>query len=168
MSMIALKAGDGTPPETHIAELNIATPRYALDDPRIAEFMNALDRVNAVAERSPGFVWRLKGEGNDATELTLEAAPGAIVNLSVWRSAADLEHFVWNTVHHRFYRRREAWFEPPRAAMFVMWPVPAGHRPSLAEAWDRLAHLRTFGPTDYATGWEGLPELWRWRERRCA
>lgn len=151
-----------------LAELNIARPRYALDDPRIAPFMAALDAVNAIAERADGFVWRLTGDGNDATDLSVATEPDAIVNLSVWRDAEALEHFVWNTVHHRFYRRREEWFADYRNAYFVMWWVPDGHRPGLAEAMERLHHLRAFGSTDHAFGWDHLPALNRWREGRCS
>lgn len=150
-----------------LAELNIARPRYALDDPRIADFMAALDRINALAERSDGFLWRLKGDGNDATDLALATDPGGIVNISVWRDAAALEHFVWNTVHHRFYRRRDEWFDDYRTAYFVMWHVAEDHRPALAEAAERLGHLRAHGSTDHAFGWEHLP-LTRWREARCS
>jgi hypothetical protein len=151
-----------------LAELNIARPRYPLDDPRLLDFMSALDRVNALAERSDGFLWRLKGDGNNATDLAIPAEPGAIVNISVWRDAAALEHFVWNTVHHRFYRRRSEWFDDYRTAYFVMWHVADGHRPTLAEAAERLAHLRAFGSTDHAFGWDHLATLTRWREGRCA
>ena len=138
-----------------VAELNISRPRYALDDPRIAEFVTAIDRVNALAEQAPGFVWRLKAEGEDAANMTLPAEPDAIVNLSVWDTTADLAHFVRNTVHDRFHRRRAEWFEVQAAATFVMWPVPAGHAPELAEGWARLTHLRAHGATPHAFGWDG-------------
>ncbi|WP_157015961.1 DUF3291 domain-containing protein [Mesorhizobium xinjiangense] len=152
----------------HLAELNIARPRYRLDDPRMAGFTDNLDRVNAVAERSPGFVWRLIGEGNDATDLHLDDDPDAIVNLSVWESAEALENFVWNTVHKQIYRRRNDWFPAFGRPYFVMWHVPIGHRPTLAEAGSRLDHLRRHGSSDHAFGWEGLPHLKRWMEARCA
>lgn len=140
----------------HLAELNVARPKYALDDPRIADFMNALDRVNALAERSPGFVWRLTGTGNDATDLRLPGEPDTMLNISVWENGESLKHFVWNTVHRRFYRRKAEWFEHLSLPYFVMWAVPPGHRPGAAEACDRLMHLRAHGPSDHAFGWERL------------
>ena len=79
----------------HLAQLNVGKARFPLDDPRMSGFMGNLDRVNAIAERSPGFVWRLVGEGNDATDLRLDDAGDTLVNMSVWESAEHLEHFVW-------------------------------------------------------------------------
>lgn len=152
----------------HLAQLNIARPRFPLDDPRMAGFTDNLDRVNAVAERSPGFVWRLVGEGNDATDLRLDDDPEAIVNMSVWESAEHLEHFVWNTIHKRVYQRRAEWFPPLGRPHFVMWHIPAGHIPTLAEAKERLDQLALNGPSEHIFGWEGLPHLKRWMEERCA
>lgn len=152
----------------HLAQLNIARPRFPLDDARMAGFVDNLDRVNAIAERSPGFVWRLKGEGNDATELRLEGDPDAIVNMSVWESAEHLEHFVWNTVHKRVYQRRAEWFPALGRPHFVMWRVAIGHEPTVTEAKERLDHLAAHGTSDHAFGWEGLPHLKRWMEERCA
>ena len=94
----------------HLAELNIAQFQYPTDDPRMADFMNNLDRVNALAERSPGFVWRLKGDNNNAT--VSEACDDTLVNLiSVWETPEALEHYVFKTVHVQFYRRRAEWFD---------------------------------------------------------
>jgi len=152
----------------HLAQLNIARPRFPLDDPRMAGFVDNLDRVNAVAERSPGFVWRLAGEGNDATDLRFDEDLDAIVNLSVWRSAEDLEHFVWNTIHKQIYRRKGEWFAGLGAPHLVMWMVEEGHMPDLAEAWSRLDHLRRHGSSAHAFGWEGLPQLKTWMAQRCA
>jgi hypothetical protein len=157
------------PAAMHLAQLNVGRARYPLDDPRMAGFMQALDRVNAIAERSPGFVWRLVGDGNDATDLRLGGdQTDVMVNMSVWESAEALERFVWNTAHRRFYERKSEWFAPFGAPHFVMWPVPIGHRPGLAEAAERLARLTEHGPSDDAFGWEGLAQLRRWREARCA
>lgn len=152
----------------HLAQLNIARPRFPLDDPRMAGFTDNLDRVNAVAERSTGFVWRLKGEGNDATDLRLDDDPDAIVNMSVWESAEHLEHFVWNTIHKRIYQRRAEWFPPLGRPHFVMWHVEIGHEPTVAEAKARLDHLAAHGSSEHAFGWEGLPHLKRWMQERCA
>ncbi|MEO1102790.1 MAG: DUF3291 domain-containing protein [Pseudomonadota bacterium] len=138
---------------SHIAQLNIARPRFELDDPRIAEFMNGLDRVNAIAERSAGFVWRLTGDGNNATDLRIPDEPSAILNMSVWQSVGALRDFVFATIHKRFLMRKAEWFQTVGAVDFVMWPVPEGHRPDVPEALARLSLLRASGPSDQAFGW---------------
>ena len=140
---------------THLAQLNIGRLKYDVDDPRMAEFIDNLDRVNAIAERSEGFVWRLTGEGNNATDIIHD---GVNVNMSVWENAEALENFVWNTVHVKFYRRKPEWFDHIEDRYLVMWPVEAGHIPTLDEAFERLDHLKTHGSSDYAFGWEGLKE----------
>jgi heme-degrading monooxygenase HmoA len=152
----------------HLAQLNIASPRYRLDDPRMAAFIDNLDRLNALAERSPGFVWRLVGEAAEATDIRFGDDPDLIVNMSVWESAEHLEHFVWNTVHKQIYRRRGEWFGSFGKPCFVMWHVAVGHEPSLAEARNRLNHLTVNGSTAYAFGWDGLPNLERRIQAHCA
>lgn len=137
----------------HLAQLNIAMPRYAIDDPRMDGFVKALDAVNAIAERSDGFVWRLKGSGNDATDLAFPGEEAVIANMSVWRDVDALQRFVWTTVHRRFFDRKAEWFVPREAPDFVMWWVPAGTEPTLQEASDRLAMLRHKGPSRDAFGW---------------
>jgi hypothetical protein len=157
------------PPKHHLAQLNVGRALDAMDSPRLAEFMGNLDRVNAIAERSSGFVWRLKGDGtNNATDVKVSEDPLFIVNLSVWVSPAHLEQFVWNTVHKRFYDKKVNWFEAPAQAHFVMWWVPEGHKPSTQEALERLEHLRNQGPSDHAFGWESLPNIKLWMSKRCA
>ncbi|MEO0823610.1 MAG: DUF3291 domain-containing protein [Pseudomonadota bacterium] len=151
----------------HLAELNIGRLRHPLEDPRSADFRNALDRVNGLAERMPGFVWRLVGEGNDATDIAWASDPKVIVNLSVWEDAETLERFVFDTVHRAFYARRAEWFDAMESHHFVMWWVPAGHRPSLAEAAERLARLDREGPSAEAFGWESLPRADELSAQRC-
>lgn len=140
----------------HIAELNIGRLRYSVDDPRMAGFIDNLGRINALADKAPGFVWRLQGDGNSAIDVFHPDYPDINVNLSVWETAEDLERYVWKTVHVRFYRRKANWFEAPDRPNFVMWPVPAGHRPTVIEAFERLDYLRTHGSTDFAFGWDAL------------
>jgi hypothetical protein len=148
----------------HLAELNIGRLIASPGDPRVAEFVAATERVNALAERMPGFVWRL----TDALEKPLEAHDDRLVpNLSVWQSAAELEVFVWKTVHKQFYDRRADWFEILGAMHFVMWWVPEGHEPTLNEAMERLAHLEAHGDSDHAFGWTWLEDAKLWREARC-
>lgn len=152
----------------HLAQLNVGRLRYPTGDPRVGDFMRNLDRVNAIAERSPGFVWRLRDETNNATSIRGFDDPTIIANLSVWTDAESLERFVWQTVHKRFYARKAEWFEPAAERYLVLWPVADGHIPTLAEAADRLDHLRAHGDTDHAFGWEHLPHIQLWRTQRCA
>jgi hypothetical protein len=152
---------------THIAQLNVGRLLYPPDDPRISQFMSNLDRVNAVAERSEGFVWRLKDDSNNATAIRPFEDPDMLVNMSVWESVEALEHFVWATVHKQFYNRKDAWFEKPETPHFVMWPIPAGHIPELNEAKARLEHLAAHGDSDFAFGWEHLPHIKLWMSRKC-
>ena len=156
-----MEAGGGQ----HLAQLNVGYARHPLDDPRIAPFMENLDRINALAERSPGFVWRLQSDGGNATDIPVPGDARMISNMSVWEDVAALGHFVFNTLHARFYERREAWFEAMDRPHFVMWPVPAGHRPDLVEAMDRLARLQEHGSTSDAFGWDAV-DASAWR--RCA
>jgi hypothetical protein len=156
------------PPGTHLAQLNVGHIRYPTDDPRVAEFMGALDAVNALAERSPGFVWRLQSDAGNATDIKLTADPRFIVNLSVWEIPEQLEHFVWNTVHKRFYQKKGNWFEPMQTPHFVMWWIPVGALPTPDEALARLDHLTRHGPSAHAFGWESLPNIKLWMSQRCA
>ena len=135
-----------SPPARTWLSSTSATPLCPTDDPRMAEFMGALDRVNALAERSPGFVWRLQGDGDNATDIKVTDDPTFIVNLSVWETPEQLEHFVWNTMHKRVYQKKGNWFEPMATPHFVMWWVPVGHVPTPEEALARLEHLAQHGP----------------------
>ena len=151
----------------HIAQLNIGRFLYPTDDPRMAEFMNNLDRVNAIAERSPGFVWRLKDDSNNATAIRPVGDPTTAVNLSVWESVDALVRFVWATVHKQFYNRKGGWFEKASTPHFVMWPIPAGHIPDLGEAMTRLGHLTLKGDSDAAFGWGHLAHIKLWMSQKC-
>jgi hypothetical protein len=150
----------------HLAELNIGKFRYPTSDPRMAEFMNNLDRINALAERSPGFVWRLKGDNNNATDFRV--GDDMAVNLSVWRDAKSLENYVFNTVHVQFYRGKAKWFELMQMPHMVFWWVPEGHRPALDEAYERLQHYQDRGASSHAFGWAEVMDAERLRAQRCA
>jgi Domain of unknown function (DUF3291) len=150
----------------HIAELNIGKFRYSTTDARMAEFMENLDRVNALAERSPGFVWRLKGDNNNATEFRV--GDDMAVNLSVWEDAKSLENYVFKTVHVQFYKKRQAWFELLEKPHMVFWPVPEGHQPTLDEAFARLQHYEKYGSSEQAFGWAEVMDAERMRLLRCA
>jgi hypothetical protein len=152
----------------HLAQLNIGRLRYPTDDPRVADFMNNLDLVNSLAERSNGFVWRLKDENGNATNIRPFADPTMIVNMSVWENVETLERFVWQTIHKPFYGRRPEWFDKMEKPHFVMWWVEAGHRPTIEEAKERLEYLTAHGPSDHAFGWESVPAAQLWKTARCA
>jgi uncharacterized protein DUF3291 len=153
----------------HLAQLNIGRIRHPLDDPRMADFMNNLALVNGLAERSPGFVWRFQDDSGNATNTRpFDDDPRMAVNMSVWESVEALERFVWQTVHKRFYGRKHEWFEKMEGPYFVLWWVPAGHRPTVQEAIDRLSHLKEHGPSDHAFGWEHVASAQLWKAARCA
>ena len=131
----------------HVAQINVARFRVGKHDPANAAFMAALDHVNAMAEASDGFVWRLIGDGNDATDV--EAIPGDpdfIVNMSVWRDVAALEQFAYRQADHRsVLARRQEWFDPIEPS-FALWWIEAGHVPTVAEGLAKLAQLGNEGP----------------------
>ena len=158
-----------TPSEDrHLAQLNIGRLRYPTDDPRMADFMNDLDLVNALAERTKGFIWRLKDESGNATNIRPFPDSNMAVNMSVWDSVEVLERFVWQTTHKRFYGRRPEWFDKMDGPHLVMWWVPVGHLPALIEAKERLEYLTAHGPTQHAFGWESVPAAQLWKTARCA
>lgn len=150
----------------HLAELNIARLKYDIEDPRVADFVNNLDRVNGVAERSDGFVWRLELAATDSNTVVMND-PRIIVNLSVWRDLDSLERFVFQTVHRRIYARKAEWFEAMDKMHFVMWPVPIGHEPDLDEALQRLEMLNSGGASDEAFGWDYAKSSGLWKSGLC-
>jgi hypothetical protein len=155
----------------HLAELNVGRLLAPTDDPRVAEFMQNLDRINGLGKRMPGFVWMMEGSGEPGTgntEAKIEGDPQYVSNLTVWETVEALETFVWGTIHKQFYEKRAEWFEVMGDMHFVMWWVPKGHQPSLEEALERLAYLRDHGDTDHAFGWSYLKEAVQWRSNRCA
>ncbi|HEY5363077.1 MAG TPA: DUF3291 domain-containing protein [Aestuariivirga sp.] len=151
----------------HLAELNIGKFKYPTSDVRMAGFMNNLDRINALAERSEGFVWRLKADGsNNATDLRV--GDDYAVNMSVWTDAKSLENYVFKTVHAQIYKRKAEFFEAMEKPHMVFWNVIEGHRPTLAEAMDKLEDYEKNGPSDRAFGWAEVMDIERMRSLRCA
>jgi hypothetical protein len=134
----------------HLAQLNIGRLRAPLDSPQLAAFVEALDRVNELADRSPGFVWRLQTEDGDATAIRAFDDDMLIVNMSVWESVETLADYVYGPDHRAIMRRRREFFERMAESFLVLWWVPAGHVPSVGEAKDRLFTLRQHGPTPEA------------------
>ncbi len=159
------------PSGMHLAELNVGRLLAPTDDARVAEFMAALDWVNGLGKRLPGFVWMMEGSGEPGTGNTdakIDGDAQYVSNLTVWGNVAALEAFVWNTVHRAFYERRQEWFEVLGAMHFVMWWIPAGHKPTLEEALARLEHLRVLGNSDHAFGWKYLKSAQLWKTHGCA
>ena len=134
----------------HLAQVNIARFRLPADDPANADFMNALDDVNAVADASPGFVWRLQGDGDSAVDVKAYDDPNVIINMSVWESLEHLAAFAYRNRDHRaIMRRRREWFEVMEISLALWW-IEAGTTPSVADAVRRLEILRRKGPTPAA------------------
>lgn len=131
----------------HLAQMNIAVPRFPTDDPQMADFMHALDEINDVADNAPGFVWRLVSDGgNDATDLRADfGGTEQMINMSVWESIDDLWNYVYRSGHLDFLRRRGEWFVAPSGPIAVLWWVPAGHVPTVDEGLERLGLLRSNG-----------------------
>jgi hypothetical protein len=128
-----------------LAQFNVARPLAPLESDVMAQFMGALDKVNALAEASPGFVWRLQDDSGNATAVK-PMGPDVIVNLSVWRDVASLSAFVHESGHVEYLKRRRQWFRRIAEAYVVLWWVPAGHRPKVEEGVARLMRLRAEGP----------------------
>ena len=134
----------------HLAQINIGRMRGALEDPVMQGFVSLLDEVNAIADGSSGFVWRLQTDAGNATYLRPYGDERIIVNMSVWENLEDLKSYVYRGRHAQVLRRRQEWFEKLEIAVVALWWVPAGHIPSIDEAKKRLAHLEQHGPSPFA------------------
>ena len=135
----------------HLAELNIARLHEPLGHEANKEFEAVLDAVNAIAEASDGFVWRLTDDnGKSSSYVEVYDDPNLIVNLSVWRDPDALRHFVYRSGHSSYLRRRKEWFADTSTVDLVCWWVPAGHQPSVEEAVAKLDFLRSHGPSSAA------------------
>ena len=138
-------------PTYHLAQANIGRFRAPIESDVMEGFRKQLDPVNALADRSPGFIWRLQTEDGNATAIRPYAGDDLMaINLSVWESLESLQHFVYNTSHVDTLRARKQWFEPIEGPILVLWWVLAGHIPSVTEAQERLAFLKEHGPTPHA------------------
>jgi heme-degrading monooxygenase HmoA len=133
-----------------LAQVNIGRARGEITDPVMAEFVARLPEINALAERSPGFVWRFQTEDGDATAVRPYEDTRILINLSVWADLDALRAYVYRSAHAAVMRRRREWFERFERVYVALWWVPAGHRPTIAEAVERLAHLEQHGPTPLA------------------
>lgn len=134
----------------HLAQINIAKFRLPVDHPANADFVANIDRVNAIAESQPGFVWRLVGDGNNALDIHAFDDPNMAINMSVWTDLEALAAFVYRDAGHRdVMRRRKEWFEVMETYMALWW-VPKGHIPTPGEGKKRLEILEQEGPTPEA------------------
>ncbi|GAC1632035.1 MAG: DUF3291 domain-containing protein [Candidatus Acidiferrum sp.] len=134
----------------HLAQINIARLLAPIDDPRIADFVAQLDGINALAETSPGFVWRLKSESGNSTDIIYNDDPFVIPNMSVWKSVAELRDFAYRSQHLLVFKDRAKWFEKMDKPHYCLWWIPAGHIPTVAEGRARLEHYQMHGPTQHS------------------
>jgi len=134
----------------HLAVFNIGRPNAALDSPQLQAFMDGLDPINALAERAPGFVWRYTAEGTNNATAARPLDDEVIVNFGIWESREQLWDFVYRSEHLDFLRRRREWFQPMAEPFLVLWWVPVGHIPAIAEALEKLQQLRREGPSPAA------------------
>jgi hypothetical protein len=133
-----------------LAQLNIGVTRGPMDSPVMAQFAASLERINALADASPGFVWRLQTEDGNATSIQAFPDPNQLVNMSVWRDVHALRQYVYHSEHLALMRRRREWFTRMEQAYMVLWWVPRGHRPTVGEAIERLEALRHKGAHAFA------------------
>ena len=124
----------------HLAQVNIGRILGPIDSPIMAEFKANLDPINALAEATEGFVWRLKSDSGNATDIVYSEDPFEIVNMSVWESVESLRGYVHKSHHLDFFKPRADWFEKSAQASYTLWWIPKGHIPTVAEAREELAH----------------------------
>lgn len=133
-----------------LAQVNIGRARATIDDPVMSGFVARLDEINALAESSPGFVWRLKTDEGNATSLQPYDDERILINMSVWESPEHLKHYVYRSAHAQVMRHRKEWFERFKEAYIALWWIPHGHIPTIAEAKERLQYLHLNGESDFA------------------
>ena len=140
----------------HLAQINIARMLAPIDDPIMQDFVAQLPPINALAEESPGFVWRLQSDAGDATSIKVYDDNMIIINLTVWESPEALRQYVYKSAHSGVMRDRRRWFERFDGPYYALWWVPAGHLPSPEESKQRLEHLRKHGDSEYAFSFKNL------------
>ena len=133
-----------------LAQINIARLIAPLDDRKIAEFVAQLGPINALADKAPGFVWRLQSESGNATDIGYCDDHFVIVNMSVWESVEALREFAYKSNHMKVFRDRANWFEKAAAPTYCLWWIPVGHVPTVAEGRERLEHYKKNGATQYS------------------
>ncbi len=131
----------------HLAQVNIGRLRAPIEDPIMEGFRSQLDVINALADGSPGFVWRLQTEEGNAIAIRPFADEQMAINMSVWESLEVLQQFVYRSAHAGPLRDRKQWFEPIDGPVLALWWIPAGHSPTVAEALAHLQQLKERGPS---------------------
>jgi len=134
----------------HLAQINIGRLIAPLDDPKIAEFVAQLAPINAIADKAPGFVWRLQSESGNAMDIAYNDDPSIMVNMSVWRSLEALRDYAYKSDHMKVFRDRAKWFVKMDKPHYCLWWIPDGHIPTVAEGRERLEHYQTHGATPYS------------------
>jgi len=129
----------------YLAQINVALMKARLDDPIMAEFAAALHEVNTIADQSSGFIWRLKTDSGNATDIRAYSDPEMLVNLSVWQSVEQLKAYVYKSLHGDFFVRRRQWFEKYQSEHFAMWWIPIGDLPTVEDGKTKLEHLALYG-----------------------
>ena len=143
-------------PKYHLAQINIGRMLAPIDDPIMAEFVLQLPAINALADASPGFVWRLQTESGDATSVKVYDDDRIIVNMSVWENVESLREYSYRSSHTGVLKYRTKWFESITGPYMALWWVPAGHIPSPQEGRERLEHLRKHGDSVYAFSFKNI------------
>ncbi|MEE9329446.1 MAG: DUF3291 domain-containing protein [Parvularculaceae bacterium] len=134
----------------HLAQINIAQAKADMTSEIMHGFVSRLDEINAIADKADGFIWRLQSDEGDATSIRVFNNPLLLVNMSVWRDLPALKNFVYQSLHVKLIRDREAWFDKIQAMHQALWWIPAGHIPDAQEAKNKLEHIRTNGPSQEA------------------
>jgi uncharacterized protein DUF3291 len=138
-------------PRHHLAQVNIGRFRAPLENSLMEGFRTQLDPINALADRTPGFVWRLQTEDGNATAIRPYAGDDLMaINMSVWESLEALQQFVYKSGHVATLRGRRQWFEEIEGPILALWWVKVGHIPTVSEAQERLRYLKAHGPTPHA------------------
>jgi len=140
----------------HIAQINIARMLAPIDDPVLADFVAQLPPINALADQSRGFIWRLQSESGDATSIKVYDDDLIIVNLTVWESTDALREYVYKSAHREVLRDRKRWFEKFDGPYYALWWVPAGQLPTADQGRKRLEYLRTHGDSSYSFSFKNL------------
>jgi hypothetical protein len=143
-------------PIYHLAQINIARMLAPIDDPIMAEFVAQLPPINALADASPGFVWRLQSESGDATSIKVYDDDFVIVNLTVWESVEALREYVYKSAHRGVLRDRKRWFQKFDGPYYALWWIPAGELPSAEEGKERLDCLRENGDSAFAFSFKNI------------
>ncbi len=146
----------------HLAQFNIARARWPLEDPRMKVFNDNVERMHAIADRTPGFLWRM---GGDAAKETIWGDAQMTWTLSLWESPEALAHFAFRTAHRQFFQRRAEWFPVLDHAWFLLWWIEPGRKPTLDEATAKKELLDREGPSEAVFGWERFPELREIRDK---